>query len=172
MLGSRGPLPSEPQPEKRELAPGRWKVAEPVEQPGWWARPGLVTALQRVISGACHRMDSQQDRVLLPLTPPSHSGRPEDPGVPVLTPFTGSPRSLASCCQEGRGQCCGLHATARNNSLSPSAEASQFFQTTFALLLFIFGQQQQFSIPTSDMARVTCHSRKVSDSFKVSSLFT
>lgn len=47
---------------------------------------------------------------------------------------------------------------------------SQFFQTTFAVLLFIFGQQWQFSIPTSDMARVTCHSRKVSDSFKVSSL--
>lgn len=54
----------------------------------------------------------------------------------------------------------------------PHGEASQFFQTTFAVLLFIFGQQQQFSIPTSDMARVTCHSRKVSDSFKVPSLFT
>lgn len=54
----------------------------------------------------------------------------------------------------------------------PRGEASQFFQTTFAVLLFIFGQQQQFSIPTSDMARVTCHSRKVSDSFKVPSLFT
>lgn len=60
---------------------------------------------------------------------------------------------------------------ARSNSLSPPrVEVSQFFQTTFALLLFIFGQQQQFSIPTSDMARVTCHSRKVSDSFKVPSL--
>ena len=55
---------------------------------------------------------------------------------------------------------------------APRSEASQFFQTTFAVLLFIFGQQQQFSIPTSDMARVTCHSRKVSDSFKVPSLFT
>lgn len=46
----------------------------------------------------------------------------------------------------------------------PQCWNESIFQTTFALLLFIFGQREQFSrrlpLPTTAILQVTCHSRR------------